>query len=351
MQQVASADNFNRVTGVFAYATESGVRLLIDALSGGMPPGRWMGARKRWIVSIDFGRTEPKALELLASLERSEVLIPNYEEVINQRLIPKSCFHAKTLIFDTEAGLEGGPGGLVIGSANLTVSGLSLGHEHAIAIIWESALNAAMKRQIGSLRKETRQIDALFNVATPINAILVQRYARMRSQRVLASEDDNPNMRLLTEDSPEIPLTRAAILATASNLWVDVDYVVQNRGRGRPGNQIDLPRGTRVFFGFGIGYVPRNTHLGTLIIRYGGNSVRRNMRFGNNDMDKLNLPVPGVEGPANYENQTLLFQHQSDGTFLLRIGTPQQRRRWKEIPRAQGTLFTMQGGREYGVFN
>ncbi len=119
-----------------------------------------------------------------------------------------------------------------------------------------------------------------------------------------------------------------------------------------PGNQIDLRRGSRVFFGFGTGNVPRNSPLGTVRIRYGRHTRDCNMRFGNNSMDKLNLPIPGDPGPETYRNQTLLFQRKSNGVFSMRLGSPQEINEWKRLSRQQATLFRMSNsGREYGTFD
>ena len=43
--------------------------------------------------------------------------------------------------------------------------------------------------------------------------------------------------------------------------------------------------------------------------------------FGNNYMDKLNLPIPGDEGPDRYEGTTLLFERRSDGSFEMTVGS------------------------------
>jgi len=142
-----------------------------------------------------------------------------------------------------------------------------------------------------------------------------------------------------------------AAIARAENFWIQVEYVVENRGHGRPGNQIDLARGSRVFFGFSGRRVPRNTALGDVSIRFARHRSLTHMRFGNNYMDKLNLPIPGEGGPPDYSHTVLLFTRQSDGGFRMRVGTPDEARAWRRRSRSQETLFRMRGGREYGVFS
>jgi hypothetical protein len=67
-------------------------------------------------------------------------------------------------------------------------------------------------------------------------------------------------------------------------------------------------------------------------------------------MDKLDLPVPGKEGPATYRHQTLLFTRQPDGSFRLSLGSTPEVSIWKQASERLGTLFGMRSGREYGVF-
>ncbi len=311
---------------------------------------QWDTAEKRWVISIDFGCTEPAALQLLMSLKNSEVRVPYFEEVMKRRFNPVTCFHAKTIIFDKDFETGGGPFGMVVGSANLTVSGLSLGHENSLAIMWKKTFNKAVRNRHGALIEEIKHVEELIDMATPLDAAMIRRYAKQRPKKQFKLEDHSLQVKRLTEDSPEVTLTKAVALAISQNLWVDVDYVVENLGKGLPGNQIDLQRGTRVFFGFGVGQITANTALGSVRIIYGSNEVECHMRFGNNLMDKLNLPVPGIQGPMDYKNKTLLFSRKPDGAFLLKVGSPQEVKKWKSASRSKGTLYPMKGGREFGVF-
>jgi hypothetical protein len=111
-----------------------------------------------------------------------------------------------------------------------------------------------------------------------------------------------------------------------------------------------MQRGTRVFFGFGDRALPRNSPIGSVRILFEGHSATRNLRFGNNQMDKLDLPVPDVEGPPSYQNETLLFTRESPTSYRLTLGTAAEIADWKARSRATGTLFAMQSGREFGVF-
>src|SRR5207245_1031830 len=113
----------------------------------------------------------------------------------------------------------------------------------------------------------------------------LRRYSDRRRRRAPQSEDNSREAREFERRYTEMTFDRTVALASADYFWVDVAYVVENRGRGRPGNQIDLARGSRVFFGFSGEKVPRNTLLGDAVIRYGTHISTTHMRYGNNQMD------------------------------------------------------------------
>lgn len=75
----------------------------------------------------------------------------------------------------------------------------------------------------------------------------------------------------------------------AMNLfWIETGYVTKNRGMGRPGNQIDLPRGMSRYFGLNSPEdQPLNSIIGEITFRTPvGDPVIRNIRLGNNSMKK-----------------------------------------------------------------
>jgi HKD family nuclease len=348
IKALAAEDNYNRVTGAFAYATKRGVLLLLDALKTNMR--RWEQIEKRWIVSIDFARTEPAALRSLLSLSNSVVRVPFFEEVMRKKFMPAKCFHLKTLLFDTTRGLKG-PVGLLVGSGNLSLSGLSLGYESALAVSWNGGTSRNIEQRNSAILAEVTNIADLFELSTLVTRSMINKYARYRPKTQRKVEDDSGEIISVVNKNSELDFKKAIALRTAKNLWVNVTYVTPNRGKGVPGNQIDLSRGTRVYFGFTAQKVKRNESLGDATIRYDDSTIVCHMRFGNNYMDKLNLPIPGEAGPETYENKTLLFEKQLDGTFKLRIGTRSDVRNWKKFSRRQGTLYGMRSGREYGIFS
>jgi hypothetical protein len=214
-------------------------------------------------------------------------------------------------------------------------------------------LQQSDRNSYANIKEQRTVLEQLFASATPLDNQILQRYRSLREPR--RSEDDAGIVQQLVVPDPVLDQPEAIALATATAFWVDIWKETENLGRGLPGNQVDLKRGARVFFGFSADDVPHNSPLGTITIKYGRHRVECNMRFGNNSMDKLNLPVPGNPGPETYRNQTLLFGRRRDGAFDLRIGTEEEIKEWKHRSRQQGSLFymgrTVAGGREYGVFS
>jgi HKD family nuclease len=348
----AQSGNFNRLRVAVAYATTAGCRLVAESFNSRL--SRWRRMRKDWLISIDFGITEPHALEFLANLPNSEVRIPNAAMTIAAHLRPSRRFHQKLYFFEDSPALNAV--GLFSGSANLTVGGLYLNDEQATSDMWLPPISRADRKDIKEVMQQKAAVDQAFMSATVLDEQLLNRYRDLWAPGQL--HENTGLVERLIEPAPELPLAgtgdnrpSSLVLASAAFLWVEVRYVVENLGPGRPGNQIDLQRGTRVFFGLGVGTVPTNTPLGTVRISAGGELVDCNMRFGNNQMDKLNLPIPGVETPATYGNQTLLFRRRPDGTYDLSVGTQEDVAEWKARSTAQASIYEMRGGREYGVFN
>jgi hypothetical protein len=55
--------------------------------------------------------------------------------------------------------------------------------------------------------------------------------------------------------------------------------------------------------------VSRDTVLGQVVLQKDGyQPVECSVRFANNQMDKVNLPVPGTDGPDSYDDSILLFE-------------------------------------------
>jgi hypothetical protein len=202
------------------------------------------------------------------------------------------------------------------------------------------------------MRSQALELDAMWSDAVPLTAEILRRYSNLRRRRPAPEEDVSRDAKAFESSFTEMDFDRTAALAAATSFWIEVGHnLVENLGAGRPGNIFDLSRGSRAFFGFSGKRVPENTVLGLVRVRYGGGTYGHTMRFGDNSMDKLSLPLPGDEGPDEYEGTTLLFERRADGTFTMEVGSPADIRSWKRRSRTQGTLYRMRSGREYGVFS
>lgn len=341
-RELATNVPFDRLTGLYAFASTKGARLLTDVLRAAARD--WSTTTKRWVISIDGGITEPDALRFLLKQRRAEVRIPDAEALLTRRLQPRQRFHPKTLLLELQIP-KLKPTGLLVGSANLTCNGLCFGQEHALATYLDRHDTAAC------LTMGIDQLSSVVDAATRIDEDFVKRYEAIRpSSPALVEEFEDERADRILQERAVIPMQEAVALASATNLWVDIEKESKNRGPDKEGSQIDLKKGTRVFFGFGDRELPRNSPIGTIRINYAGHSALRNLRYGTNQMDKLDLPIPDREGPPSYRNQTLLFTREADGTFQMTVGTPDQIASWKRNSQELGSSFQMRRGREYGVF-
>jgi hypothetical protein len=201
-------------------------------------------------------------------------------------------------------------------------------------------------------------LDASWSGAGALSSVLAEykKQRRRRPRRDWEPLEEQTEAAGLYEPSTaaEVHGDEGVLLRSARAMWVETWELYHNLGASRPGNQLDLRPGTRVFFGFPADRVPRNTIIGPVMMTQRGRvPTTKNLRFGNNMMDKLNLPVPGTEGPANgYDYSFLLFERESgsagSGRFrlskLTRTGLDHRRRKAMSERR-----FTMTGGREYGL--
>ncbi len=71
--ELACARRFRRLRVAVAYASLAGCRDLAHGLD--LHVDNWKAITKEWLISIDFGRTEPEALVYLRSLPNSTVRV------------------------------------------------------------------------------------------------------------------------------------------------------------------------------------------------------------------------------------------------------------------------------------
>ena len=341
---VASNAQFEGLFAAVAYSTIAGSVALVEGLRSVMQ--NWSKVKKEWLISVDYGLTEPDALEYLQKLPKSQVRVHDGIDVINRKLQPIRSFHPKVYFFLGEA-----PGilGLVSGSANLTLSGLHFNNEQAISSIWKNPVSARDELHRKQALEALEELRVLFDSSDIVNASFIKKYSKVWKKRGAANEDYRPKIKRLLPKVAAVGIGKSSAYSVARSFWVDLGYVNENRGPGIPGNQIDLQRGSRVFFEFSAKDVVPNTSLGSISIIFGGHTVPCNMGYGKNQMDKLNLPIPGNPGPPTYENTTLMFTRKGKLKYELHVGTSAQKQAWRSLSRSQGTFYKMASGREFGV--
>lgn len=343
----AAPGGFTNLDAAVAYATSSGVKALTDTIGGD-----WDAWRKRWLVGIDWCRSEPLALDQLAKLRRSQVRIHDGARLIGvPGCVPRIPFHPKTYILKSATTIA-----VVSGSGNLSGNGLRRGHEVGSLLY----VDGRAGQPEATLREGCNGVAAwyerIWTQATPLTAQVLDGYrSRFESSRTKpAPTDDDVIPPQQLDRGRGLRSADLQQLRMATNLWIEAGNLHKNRGPGQPGNQLMMSPMTRVFFGFPAEDVPRDTRIGSVSIQFDGEArVERTLRFSNNSMDVLNLPVPGEDGPDAYDQEVLLFTKSVDdqGPYIrLELGTATDRAAWRRRSERSETLFTMTSGRRWGVF-
>ena len=329
--------NPERICAAVAYATHGGVAELDAALQGF--PG-WKKASKRWLVGIDYCRSDPAALAHLASLSRSKVRVFDGAFVSGRTgCVPRYSYHPKTWLL-----IGRRQSAVVVGSGNLSYTGLRRGIEAAAAV---------SDSKTGPIKDMRSWFSSQWRKATQFAAI-EDRYrkehdSRENRQRPPASEEDT-----VPESASRSGQLRPGDLRkirVCRRLWIEAGNVTRNRGPDRPGNQLMMQRNSRVFFGFPAADLERDSSIGNVAIRF-DEYLRPDcsLRFSNNSMDVLTLPVPGQEGPEAYDRKTLHFEQTGVREFKLTIGRPAEVKKWRQRSASIEGEFRMKSDRRWGVY-
>ena len=351
-ESACAMGGFDDMAAAVAYATTKGVESLLGLL-GTCQEAVITDARKRWLVGIDWCRSEPAALDLLCGLPRSEVRIPFGRVTVERRgCVPRVTYHPKSYLLN-------GPTirAVIMGSGNLSASGLERGHEWGSLSLVADPRRKADKPLEEGLDAVQAWFDRLWRKATRYGAIrddYIREWNSVDHLRNPAPTDEDVADTKRTERNGRGRTIKPDLLRkmrVTDHLWIQAGRLHKNRGPLKPGNQLMLSPMTRVFFGFPAKDVATDTHIGNVKIRY-GRTVRENcsLRYSNNSMDVLGLPIPGEEGPPEYDNKVLLFTREPDGLFVLKVGSPADVRSWpKRSDRIDGSA-EMTSGRQWGVF-
>ena len=327
-----------RICAAVAYATHSGVAELDAALS---KLQGWNKTRKQWLVGIDYCRSDPVALAHLDKLPYSNVRVFDGDFVSKRKgCVPRYSYHPKAYLI-----LGDKRSTVVVGSGNLSYTGLLQGIE-AGASISETKSVTVVKGMHSWFVRNWRRATSLKNIE--------EKYEKQYGS------DGNRRHPMVSEEEavPESASKRGQLgpeelrkLRVCRHLWIEAGNITRNRGPNLPGNQLMMKRNSRVFFGFEASDLELNTLVGHATIQFGGNAPKPcPLRYSDNSMDVLTLPVPGSEGPAEYDNQTLHFEQTGVRRFRLSIGGRADVRRWQSRSATIDGKLAMKGGRQWGVY-
>ncbi len=269
--------------GVFAYATQSGA----SSFSITMSPAFWAGTQSRWLFGLDYGRTQPQALRIISGKPNTDVRIYDGAWIVEQNgFMPRRDFHAKLSIL---ANRTNGRAGMIVGSGNFSSNGLRKSIEAGASLC--TALPAEYESKIRNIEMMANE---LWAQATPLNDILGIYEERWKAVFAAVTAENE-----VEADQP-----------ASDMFWIEAGYVTQNRGANHPGNQIDFPRGMSRFFGFTPALnLPRNSVIGSITFEPpSGGLVSRDLRLGNNLMEKITLPIPETHGLDLYDGKVLVFR-------------------------------------------
>lgn len=348
---IASSVRFNRMRAAVAYASSAGCDDLNSMLGKANPA--WKTAEKKWLLSIDYGHTDPRAIRFLRRLPKSEVRIHDGKNLLQRRLVPSASFHPKTFVFDRSGRTGARSLGFVLGSANLTWGGLESNIEHVVGMRFAGTIGRHERHLFGPVTRFEEWWDLAWLTADPVSPTFLEKYERTRRKyrpRVRDRRGAAPRRKL------PAPVTRMRAFARwerARCFWIETGNLYKNRGRNVPGNQLDARRGTRVYFGFPYRDVPRDTKLGEVKMKYGNKPAQpdRSIWFGNNSMDKIHLPVPGSFGPAKYDNSVVHFRRVGPGEFVISLGTERTAAIWRRRSQRQGLADRLGRKRRFGFYS
>lgn len=354
-QRALGSCSVTHLDAAVAYATPGGVKKLREAFDA-VSPTKWTEITKRWLVSIDYCRTNPYAIEVL--LRDSEVKIFDGANVVGRTLCnPQLPFHPKAFILRNNANHVA----IIHGSGNLSRNGMTQGHE--VGLLATSSNNGQIPSAnfISECVRIQAWFDDLWSSASPAADIL-DRYRTVYKSRAhvknpTPTEDDETpparSYRKLKRDgtyrtvyvsSPDPVMVRK--LRTADQFWI----IAGNSGNrpGLPGTQINMTPYSRVFFDFPAECVGINTEIGKISIFHDGVEFSDiTIRFSDNCMDVITLPLPDVLGVDRYELQPILFKRLGDKRFEVKIGSARDVSRWTKISTESDSFYKMKGKTTY----
>lgn len=167
ISDLVQGKNFDRLDVAVAYATQSGLDALKDAI-GGWPE------KSRWVVGLDDAITQPSAIDELKGLESAEVSFARLDSE-GRRFHPKLyCFWSST---NTSLC------GLVFGSANMTLHGLRRNGEVGAILVAENEGEANKLKGSWSTMHALRLADAEVDLEAYRRRYKAMQEARRKARR------------------------------------------------------------------------------------------------------------------------------------------------------------------------
>ena len=307
--------------GLYAYATQSGA----VAFDLAMGDGFWDVTPSRWLFGIDYGRTQPQALKYMIKKTNAEVRVYDGDWVLGKDgFLPRRDFHMKSSFLINESDSRYG---MVVGSGNFSSNGLRNAAECGASFL--SGESVEFNK---TFRAAYKAAELLWDAATPAKDIIGEYEDRWNfCQPGAADETDEP--------APNYEEVEA--------FWIEAGYVTRNRGPDKPGNQIDMPRGMNKYFGFDAPEdMAVNSVIGSISFEPpSGELVSRNLRLGNNMMEKISLPIPEMHGFDMYDGKVLVFFHAAD---RFRMRALEAADFDSSFGHRLGAVRSMASGRRYG---
>ena len=336
--------NPTKLRVAMAYASTTGVQQVGKMLEKASPG--WASYEKRWLISIDYGRTSPDALEALGKMPGSAVRVFDGAYVAQQAgFRPRNVFHPKIYIASNR---DTGDYGICLGSGNLTASGSFSGIEANVNLMFPTL--TAGRSQKAKIRELLRWYKDIWKRSSDLADVITD-YRSSWKPEFSPPEESLEESDILTGRPADEEIAEALDqFQGARAFWVETHKLYENLTSRKLGNQLDLPRGTRTFFGFPITDVDTNTSFGVVKAQIPGfGVVDRTMRFGDNFMDKFNLPVPGKDGPAAYDYSYVVFEKVLGSKtvriqVLDRVGLNHLKKKY-----ARAKNLVMKSGRSFGI--
>jgi HKD family nuclease len=271
LERIVREDRWAEITGIFAYATAKGMLELLHPIESlSQKPSR------RWLFGLDDCLTEPGAIEL-AGLSGCTVRVASLLSA-NRR------FHPKVLHFASRDGLSDT---VIIGSANLTLNGLTKNAE-AIAI-----LRAESRSDVAALRKLASSLFSLGHAPSEKELVDYRRAykdARPHHRRVAQLTPKSSRPRKRAEESRNVEDSSISLgldPTIATQCWIEVG---KNTAQGR---ELEIKAEQALFFGLHHSGGDRQARKFGLSDR---SSVSMNFKYQGNAMWRLQMrnEVPEV---------------------------------------------------------